>query len=109
MRTGQHAARMTEPTIASSPGTFIRLHRLLRSNWITSCGAALMTLAVMGGATLIALHSTGSVEWTGPYAGLVLTIFFVDRYRLLTVAVYLGMGWLGVIAVKPMLAAMPMQ
>ena len=74
MRTGQHAARMTEPTIASSPGTFIRLHRLLRSNWITSCGAALMTLAVMGGATMVALHSTGSEEWTGPYAGLVLTI-----------------------------------
>ena len=45
--------------------------------------------------------------WGLAVAGLVLTLFFVDRFRLLTVAVYLGMGWLGVIAVKPMFAAMP--
>lgn len=63
----------TTPSPAAR-GTFVRLHRLLRSNWITSLGAALMTLALMGGATVALLHSTGSEAWTGPYAGLILTI-----------------------------------
>ncbi|MEQ1634361.1 MAG: NapC/NirT family cytochrome c [Planctomycetota bacterium] len=63
----------TTPVPAPS-GTFLRLHRLLRSNWITSLGAALMTLALMGGVTIAALHTTGSEAWTGPYAGLVLTV-----------------------------------
>lgn len=62
---------------------------------------ALVTLRGGWGWTLFGLI------WGLAIAGLVLTIFFVDRYRLLTVAVYLGMGWLGVIAVKPMLRAMP--
>ncbi len=54
-------------------GTLLRVHRLLRSNWITSFGAALMTLAVMGGVTLGLMHSAGG-EWAGPYAGIVLTL-----------------------------------
>jgi nitrate/TMAO reductase-like tetraheme cytochrome c subunit len=54
-------------------GTLGRLHRLLRSNWITSTGAALMTLALLGAASVVAMHSLGGV-WAGPYVGLVLTI-----------------------------------
>jgi nitrate/TMAO reductase-like tetraheme cytochrome c subunit len=71
------ASPMTEPATPSSDraaGTFLRLHRLLRSNWITSLGAALMTLAVFGGVSLVGLHVSGSELWTGPYVGLLLTV-----------------------------------
>ena len=54
-------------------GTLSRLHRLLRSNWITSTGAALMTLAVFGFVTLSLMHVFGGA-WAGPYVGLVGTI-----------------------------------
>ena len=57
----------------STPGTLGRLHRLLRSNWITSFGAALMTLAVLGYLTLAGMHMMGGA-WAGPYVGLVTTI-----------------------------------
>ncbi|MCA8949613.1 MAG: NapC/NirT family cytochrome c [Planctomycetes bacterium] len=54
-------------------GTVSRLHRLLRSNWITSIGAALMTLAVLSAVTLLLMESLGGV-WSGPYSGLLLTL-----------------------------------
>ena len=60
---------------ASTPafGTIGRIHRLLRSNWITSFGAALMTLATLAGVTLVIMHQMGGV-WAGPYVGLALTL-----------------------------------
>lgn len=54
-------------------GTIGRIHRLLRSNPITSLGAALMTLAVLGGISLIGMHTMGGV-WAGPYMGIALTL-----------------------------------
>ncbi len=56
-----------------SAGTFGRLHRLLRSNWITSSGMALMTLAVFAFATFAVMHTMGGA-WAGPYVGLMSTI-----------------------------------
>lgn len=57
------------PSTSASVGTFGRLHRLLRSNWITSTGMALMTLAVIALATFFAMHTLGGA-WAGPYVGL---------------------------------------
>jgi len=54
-------------------GTLSRLHRLLRSNWITSTGAALMTLAVFGFVTISLMHVMGGA-WAGPYVGLIVTL-----------------------------------
>ncbi|MBL9078493.1 MAG: NapC/NirT family cytochrome c [Planctomycetes bacterium] len=54
-------------------GTLGRLHRLLRSNWITSTGMALMTLAVLAFATIAVMHGMGGA-WAGPYVGIVATI-----------------------------------
>ena len=54
-------------------GTIGRLHRLLRSNWITSTGAALMTLAVLGFVTIMAMHLMGGA-WAGPYVGIIATL-----------------------------------
>jgi hypothetical protein len=57
---------------ASGRGTLWRLHRLLRSNWVTSIGAALMTLAVFVFATVALLHWIGG-PWSGPYVGIIAT------------------------------------
>ena len=71
-------------------GTLSRLHRLLRSNWITSAGAALMTLAVLGGVSVVLMHSMGGV-WAGPYVGLVLTLVAPAVFLLGLLLVPLGL------------------
>jgi hemolysin III len=45
------------------------------------------------------------VIWGLAVIGIVLTVFFVDRYNSLSVATYIGMGWLAVLAIKPLMAA----
>lgn len=39
--------------------------------------------------------------------GILLEVFFLDRFRWLTLAIYLGMGWLVVIAAGPVIEAFP--
>lgn len=46
--------------------------------------------------------------WGFALVGLVLELSFMDRLRWLTLTTYVGMGWLVVIAVKPLVAALPM-
>jgi hemolysin III len=48
------------------------------------------------------------VVWGLALAGIVFQAFFVHRFRLLQTLVYLAMGWLAVIAVKPLFARVPM-
>lgn len=45
--------------------------------------------------------------WGLAIAGIVLEVFFIDRLRWLTLATYLGMGWLVVIAAGPLVEALP--
>jgi hemolysin III len=45
--------------------------------------------------------------WGIAGAGIVFKLFFTGRFNLLSTAIYLGMGWLAVVALKPMLAAIP--
>jgi hypothetical protein len=78
-----------DPT-PSSPGTLGRLHRLLRSNWIKSTGAALMTLAVFGFVTITAMHMLGG-DWAGPYVGIVATLVAPLVFALGLVLVPLGL------------------
>ncbi|MGE3172401.1 MAG: NapC/NirT family cytochrome c [Planctomycetota bacterium] len=66
------------------------MHRLLRSNWITSTGAALMTLATLLAATLLVMHTAGGA-WTGPYVGLLLTLVVPITFVLGLVLVPLGL------------------
>jgi len=47
------------------------------------------------------------VVWGLALAGIVFQAFFVNRFRLAQTLVYLAMGWLAVVAVKPMLAHVP--
>jgi hemolysin III len=47
------------------------------------------------------------VIWGLAVAGIVFQVFFVHRFRLLQTLIYLAMGWLVVVAVKPLFAHVP--
>jgi hemolysin III len=48
------------------------------------------------------------VIWGLALYGIVFQVFFVNRFRVLRTLIYLLMGWLVVIALKPLLATVPM-
>ena len=48
------------------------------------------------------------VIWGLALAGIVFQVFFVGRFRVLQTLIYLLMGWLVVIAAKPLLARVPL-
>ena len=45
--------------------------------------------------------------WTMAAAGLVFKVFNMGKYQFISVVIYIIMGWLAIIAIKPMLAALP--
>jgi hemolysin III len=47
------------------------------------------------------------VVWGLAIAGIVLKFWFTGRYDLVSTLIYIGMGWLVVIAFKPLVAALP--
>lgn len=49
------------------------------------------------------------VIWGLALAGIVFQIFFVSRFRIVQTLIYLAMGWLVVVAVKPLFAHVPKQ
>ncbi len=44
--------------------------------------------------------------WTLAFAGVVFKLFYTGRFKLLSTAIYIAMGWLVVIAIKPMWGAL---
>ena len=49
------------------------------------------------------------VIWGLALAGIVFQIFFVSRFRIVQTLIYLAMGWLVVVAVKPLFEHVPRQ
>lgn len=47
--------------------------------------------------------------WGIAFAGIIFKIFFTGKFKVLSTAIYLGMGWLAVIAAKPMYEAIPLN
>lgn len=45
--------------------------------------------------------------WTMAVAGLIYELFFIDRYKWISLSIYAVMGWLAIIAIKPMMAMLP--
>lgn len=45
--------------------------------------------------------------WGLAMFGILLEVFFIDRFKALSMATYVGMGWLVIIALKPLLSAVP--
>jgi hemolysin III len=61
---------------------------------------------------LVSMRNTWGVSmlvvvWTLAIAGMVLKLFFVDRFEKTSVAIYVLMGWMVLIAVRPLFAALP--
>jgi hemolysin III len=47
------------------------------------------------------------VVWSLAVGGVIMSLFFAGRYRVVTTLLYVGMGWLIVVALKPMILAVP--
>ena len=47
--------------------------------------------------------------WGLAIGGIILKVFFVGRFRILSVCLYIGMGWLVLIAFKPRLSVIPVN
>jgi len=45
--------------------------------------------------------------WGFAVSGIVYELLFLGRYKWITMSIYLGMGWLAVVAIKPMLTMTP--
>ncbi|HKG20451.1 MAG TPA: hemolysin III family protein [Blastocatellia bacterium] len=45
--------------------------------------------------------------WILAALGIVFKVFFVDRFAVVSTVIYLLMGWLGIVAIKPILALVP--
>jgi hemolysin III len=61
--------------------------------------------------TLIGLRGTlgwslFAAIWTLAVAGVVFKLFFTGRFKLLSTAIYVAMGWLVIVAIKPVMAAL---
>jgi hemolysin III len=48
-----------------------------------------------------------SLIWVFAAGGIVYELLFLGRYKWITVTIYLGMGWLAIVAIKPMLTMVP--
>jgi hemolysin III len=48
------------------------------------------------------------VAWTLAAVGIVLKLFLTGRFKGISTIVYVAMGWMAVLAIKPMLATVPM-
>jgi hemolysin III len=47
------------------------------------------------------------VVWTMAIAGVILKFFFIDRYEILSVSLYVFMGWLVLVGARPLFASIP--
>lgn len=45
--------------------------------------------------------------WSFAVGGIIYELLFLGRYKWITLIIYLGMGWLAVVAIKPMLTMVP--
>jgi hemolysin III len=45
--------------------------------------------------------------WALTMAGIVFKFWFVDHFKILSTSLYLAMGWIALIAVKPLLSSIP--
>lgn len=63
---------------------------------------ALISLRTAFGLTLL------GVVWALALAGIIYKIFFLDRFVVLTTIAYMAMGWLGLVAFRPLLQEVPL-
>jgi hemolysin III len=50
-----------------------------------------------------------AIVWALAMAGIVFKFWFVDQFAILSTVLYLAMGWIALIAIKPLLSSVPMH
>lgn len=79
---------------------------------IDHCSIYLLIAGTYTPFTLVLLHggwgwSLFGIIWGLSVFGIIFKIFFVNRFKVVSVSVYLLMGWMALVAIKPMLALVP--
>jgi len=64
------------------------------------------SLYVIGGRSGILMLAT---IWILALVGIIFKIFFINRFQLLSTYLYLGMGWLAILAIKPLFENLPLH
>ena len=64
--------------------------------------------------TLVALRDHGgwwlfAAAWTLAVAGVVFKLFYTGRFKGVSTLIYIGMGWMAALAIKPFLALVPLS
>ena len=64
--------------------------------------------------TMIALREHGgwwlfAAAWTLALAGVIFKLFYTGRFKGVSTLIYIGMGWMAVLGIKPFLAHVPMS
>lgn len=62
--------------------------------------------------TLVSLRggwgwSLFAIVWALAMAGIVFKLWFVDHFKILSTVLYLAMGWIAIVAIKPLLSSIP--
>jgi hemolysin III len=79
---------------------------------VDHCSIYLLIAGTYTPFTLVLLHggwgwTLFGLVWGLSVFGIVFKIFFVDRFKVTSVSIYLLMGWMAIVAIKPMLALVP--
>ncbi len=79
---------------------------------IDHCSIYLLIAGTYTPFTLVMLRGTWgwglfAVVWMLCFVGIIFKLFFVNRFMILSTIIYVMMGWLVIVAIKPMLAMIP--
>ncbi len=65
------------------------------------------TLVTLRAAHPVVAWTIFGTVWSLTLAGVIFKLFFTGRWRLVSTLAYIGMGWIAVLALKPLLDALP--
>ena len=87
-----------------------RVKRILKI--IDHCSIYLLIAGTYTPFTLVLFHDDWGwalfgLVWGLSVFGIIFKVFFVDRFRITSVSLYLLMGWMVIVAIKPLLALVP--
>jgi hemolysin III len=81
---------------------------------IDHCAIYLLIAGTYTPFTLVMLRggwgwSLFGIVWMLSFVGIVFKLFFVNKFQIISTIIYVLMGWLAIVAIKPMAQAMPLN